>query len=536
MTNEAESGGITTAELERSNDDKPALEAITDPGLARDLTVFINRGYLPDVYVTNGELVHLSKVSGDVSLAGMPADEKPPLPVASTPLSSASLSILCADHLYLFKRKRDREGNTFEEEISPKKDTLSSVLSRRYWPEVRALHGIIGAPALRPDGTLLQTAGYDVRTGLYYAPKVDMPRIPHQPTPEQVQEALEFLLNQFLRDFLWVHPEADRANYIGLLVTPILRPYVRSVTPFGLISATTQGSGKTILSDGIGQLYGQKVQPWADSNNELRKNIPGILDQPGPVIVFDNIKEGGTIDQPVLAMLLTSTTYSDRLLGVNTNFSGTNDRLWLATGNNIRLGGDMATRTVLVQLDPKMPHPELRTGFSIPNLERWIKEPGNQRTLLRHLLILVMDWIAAGAPRADHTMRQFSVWAAAVGGFLAHHGINGFLGNVETTRTLDDEDAMWAIFLDRWWSFFKGDEKTTGEVRQHAEIQIIEGEKDDPWGGDFVCTDEGKRPSTFQLGRLLTSQVGRFHGQFVLHARRTKSGRCFYRVEKHDET
>lgn len=523
------------ADPARSSDDKPALQIATDPAAMRDLTGFINLGYLPDVYVTNGALVHLSKVSGDVSIAGLAPDEAPPMPYASTPLTAAGLSLQCAHHLFLYRQRKDKDGNSYTEEATLKKEVFNSVLSQRYWPDVRPLHGIIGAPALRPDGSLLQTAGYDLRTGLYYAPKVDMPRIPDRPSIEEVTEAREFLLNRFLRDFLWVDENADRANYIGLLVTPILRPYVRSVIPFGLINATTQGSGKTILSDGIGQLFGQKVQPWDGSNTELRKNIPGVLDQPAPIIVFDNVKEGSIINQPVLAMLLTSTTFSDRVLGANTNFSATNDKLWMATGNNIRLGGDMATRTVLVQLDPKMPHPEMRTGFSIPNLERWIKEPANQRILLRHLLILVMDWIAAGGPRADHTMRQFSTWASAVGGFLDYHGINGFLGNIDTMRSLDDEDAMWATFLDRWHDFFGDTEKTAGEVRKHAEIQFLGDEKVDPWDGDFVVTEEGKRPSSHQLGHMLGGQVGRYHGQYVVRRRQDNRKRTFYRVDVYEE-
>jgi hypothetical protein len=40
----------------------------------------------------------------------------------------------------------------------------------------------------------------------------------------------------------------------------------------------------------------------------------------------------------------------------------------------------MATRTVLVRLNPNMPHPEERTGFAIPGLDDWILRPANHRT------------------------------------------------------------------------------------------------------------------------------------------------------------
>lgn len=69
----------------------------------------------------------------------------------------------------------------------------------------------------------------------------------------------------------------------------------------------------------------------------------------------------------------------------------------------------MATRTVLVRLDPNDPQPD-QTGFGTPHLDDWLKKPANCVTVLRHLLILVMDWINAGAPRSGHTMRQFTRW------------------------------------------------------------------------------------------------------------------------------
>ena len=126
----------------------------------------------------------------------------------------------------------------------------------------------------------------------------------------------------------------------------------------------------------------------------------------------------------MLARLITDRTWADRLLGRNKTAAFANDRVWTATGNNLRLGGDMRTRSVLVGLNPDMPRPEERTGFQIPDLDQWILAPANQRQVLWHLLVLVADWTRSGAPRRRGlTMRQFTPWAEAVGGFLAHHGI-----------------------------------------------------------------------------------------------------------------
>ena len=167
-----------------------------------------------------------------------------------------------------------------------------------------------------------------------------------------------------------------------------------------------------------------------------------MLADPAGTIIFDNLAEGTVIDSPVLARLITDRTWADRLLGKNTTAAFANDRVWTATGNNLRLGGDMRTRSVLVGLNPDMPHPEERTGFTIPNLDQWILARPTSGTSCGTSWSWSPTGPAAGAPRQTGlTMRQFTPWAEAVGGFLAHHGIERFLGNVETVRDIDDEDV-----------------------------------------------------------------------------------------------
>lgn len=173
------------------------------------------------------------------------ADEDSPLPVTA---SSVTLAGLLAEHAYVYRlrsRKSGKDGDVelYEEEVTPPRDILASVLAGKTWPGLAPLRGVIGAPVLRRDGTLLQRPGYDAATGLYLASKVAMPPVPDQPTAEQVDTARDFVLNRFLRDFPWASA-ADRANYLALLVTPILRHFARALTPFALIDATMPASGK----------------------------------------------------------------------------------------------------------------------------------------------------------------------------------------------------------------------------------------------------------------------------------------------------
>ncbi|MBL6277500.1 hypothetical protein JMF97_15175 [Micromonospora fiedleri] len=513
------------------------LQVGTGPETIRTLKAALVDGLLPDTYVSAGQLVHMEAVSGGLAPA---ADEDSPLPVSASTVTPAGLAGLLAEHAYVY-RLRTRKGDggdpeVFEEEVTPPRDALSSVLAGKTWPGVPPLRGIIGAPVLRRDGTLLQTPGYDPTTGLYLASKVALPPVPDAPTPEQVSDARTFLLGRFLRDFPWASA-ADRANYVALLATPILRHFTRSLTPFALIDATMPSSGKTILTAGPGMLYGQRVMPWAYSDEELRKSITAVLAEQVGVVIWDNLAEGTVIDSAVLAQLVTTGVWSDRQLGASRNIATVNDRLWMATGNNLQVGGDMASRTVRVHLDPNMPRPELRdqSGFGIPHLDQWITVPANQLTVLWHLLVLVLDWTRQGAPRVSGlSMRQFTPWAQALGGFLAHHDIDGFLANAADVREIDEDETRWRAFLATWHDRHGDRPMTAADLRRDAEPMHLGSDVHDPWDGQFITTHNGRLPNPLQLGRLLTGQAGRWRGEHVVRAGRNDRGdRAVFWVDRH---
>lgn len=518
--------------------DRPRVETGSGPETIRVLHRAIRGGILPDSYVSGGNLVHMETVSGGQTNPA--TDEDAPLPVTASTITSALLAGLLAEHAYVY-RNRTRTGpdgkpEMYEEEHTPGTTALNAVLAGKTWPDLPVLRGVIGAPVLRRDGTLLQQPGYDPATGLYLAARVALPPVPDKPTPEQVAKARTFLLDRFLRDFPWAGP-ADRANYLALLATPILRHFTRSLTPFALIDATMPASGKTILTAGPGMLYGQKVLPWTYSEEELRKSITSVFAEQVGCVVFDNLAEGTVIDSATLALLVTGGVWADRVLGASRTFSAVNDRLWMATGNNLQVGGDMASRTVRVHLDPNMPRPEARdqSTFGIPHLDQWITVPKNQLTVLRHLLILVLDWTGHGAPKASTVaMRQFTPWAQALGGFLAHHGIDGFLANADDIRGIDEDETRWRAFLACWHDRHGDNKLSAAELRADGEPDHFGGTITDRWDGQFITTPNGRLPNTLGLGRLLTGQAGRWRGDYVLRCGlHDRGNRNVFWVEHH---
>lgn len=496
-------------------DGRPIVRITSDPDAIRTLTSVLNDRGIPDTYVRDGELIVVEQVSGTEPTAG---DDDAPLPLSASRVDPKRLAALLAEHLNVLERDMRRDGSEAWVPVTPSATARSASLSHRHWPGLPTLRGLISVPVLRPDGTLLQDPGYDPATGYYLTTRTRMARVPDQPTPTQVDEAVTFLLDKFLVDFPWRTP-ADLPNYIALLVTPLLRPYTRALAPFGIVDATMPGSGKTILTSCIGLLAGQRVLTWPDNENELRKQITTVLADQVGAIVFDNLVEGHVINSATLARLITERTWTDRLLGGNTAATYPNDRVWLATGNNLRVGGDMASRSIWVRLDPDCPQPEARSGFAIPHLDTWILDPDNQAILLYHLLILVVDWCRHGAPQAAvgdggvPQMRQFTRWAQHLGGFLQHHGIPDFLTNHTDAAELDDDANEWAAFLHAWHNIFR-----TRPVRARDLCASADPEpgRPDPWAGTFPTTPSGRTLNVKSLGKRLTGQVGRWRGNIVL--------------------
>lgn len=263
-------------------------------------------------------------------------------------------------------------------------------------PELRDLYGVIHTPIIREDGSLLSSPGYDDATGLLYLPEygLSVPQVPVSPTAQDTANALSWLTTM-VADFRFL-TDHDRANYFGLLLTPLLREIIPPPYKLGAIGAPQPGSGKTLLANILRILYGGVLRSEIPADNaEFSKQIGAILDvTTGSVVQFDNVT--GVLRSSVLAGLLTSNRFDDRRLGSQTMISRPNDRLWVITGNNLALGGDIPRRALRVTIDPGVPEPEKRTDFAIPQLERWAHE--HRGELLGALLTLIRSWVVAGRP------------------------------------------------------------------------------------------------------------------------------------------
>lgn len=306
-------------------------------------------------------------------------------------------------------------------------------------PNLRPIRGVTHTPMLRADGSLLQVAGYDEVTGFLLLPTVDVPAVAEEPTTADLTAATQ-LLRALVAEFRW-RGEHDEANYLGLLLTPLLRLICPPPYKLGVIDAHERGSGKSLLAELLRIVHGGIVRGAMPADDgEMKKVIMGILDDTtAPVVTFDNVT--GIVRSPTLAALLTSRVYSDRVLGSTNSVERVNDRLWTLTANNAAIGGDMPRRSIWVRIDPGMPNPELRTGFAIPNLPGYVQ--ANRGAILAALLTWVRAWVAQGAPvPRGATSDSYGRWVGTVRGILGVAGIPGVFDHVDSREQAagaDDE-------------------------------------------------------------------------------------------------
>lgn len=285
-----------------------------------------------------------------------------------------------------------------------------------------------------------------------------------QPNADRAREVLEDLVIDFpFRD------EADRQNYYGLLLTPIVRPMLGGNTPLHVIGASLPGTGKTYLAETVlgGILYGRSIpaRQLVGHEEEIEKRILSMLLCGNTIMHLDNLKE--FIDSPSMASLLTAGSFGGRLLGHMKDIEVVNNLTIVGTGNNIRATGEIARRIIPIILQPATDEPQMRSDFIYPDLHAHVRTV--RRTVLETLLGMVDAWLAAGRPRGNVTLGSFETWAATVGGILQMHGFDQWGSNLRAwQRAADPDGEDRRTFEAVWWETFGPKNATPTELMHLA--------------------------------------------------------------------
>jgi len=419
-------------------------------------------------------------------------------------------------------------------EVVPSQAYVADLLANPY-PPLPRLRGISQVPLILPNGSLSAGTGYDVDSGYLMAvsPGLHIPGVPTKPSRRTLSEARDLLMQELLGEFDFVS-DADRAHAIAALLWPfgMAMSETPQLAPLHLISKPTQGSGGSLLAKALllpahGQDVG--IVTEAESDAEWRKRITALAMHSQSAVLIDNLRE--TLDSGALAAALTSTRWTDRVLGSNRMVDVDFAPLWIATGNNPVLSSEISRRTVQIRIDPRVDRPWQRQEWKHPHLLEWAA--GHRGELIWAALVLWRNWIACDRPDyGGQLLGSYEHWSRTVGGVLESAAIPGFLENLNTLYEASDESSLAERTLLASWYELLGDRPVTAR-------QVLDTLVDNP-ELEIPLELKGRTPKeqTMEIGKHLSRiqerrynvEIDREAGTLHVEKAKLRSGRQCWRV------
>ena len=374
------------------------------------------------------------------------------------------------------------------------------------------LAGIISAPTLRPDGSILDKPGYDLETRLLFEPEgTAYGPVPAEPTIDNARTAQK-VLDELICGFPFF-TRADRAVALSTILTACIRRSLPTA-PMHAFSAPVAGSGKTLLVDiaaSIAEGHQAAVIAPGKNEEELEKRLGSALIAGYGTIAIDNVEQPLGGEQ--LCIILTQSVGSIRVLGKSKLLQLPLNCLITATGNNLEFRGDMVRRTMLCRLDPGVERPETRKFDSHP-LDLIRRDRG--RYLIAALTIL-RAYHVAGRPRKRQSLGSFEMWSDWVRSALIWLGEEDPCSTTEQVRAENPELATLRTIITAWDAAI-GNRTTTTKELLTIDYNVTDFNPFDTCQTnpavalrealEAVCSEHG-RPNRKKLGQYLKAVSGR---------------------------
>ena len=321
------------------------------------------------------------------------------------------------------------------------------------------LRGLTRQPYLRPDGSLMLAAGYDLSTGMFGVFDAREFSVPESPTRAEADAALA-LLKDLLTEFSFAR-DTDLAAALAAMLTAAVRPSLAHAPMFHA-RAHMVGSGKSYLCELITAFATpQRGTPttFPGDDEECRKLLLAEFLRAPAVIEFDNLT-GDLVAHKSLCTVLTSEHMSGRILGVSKTATVSTRALFLSSGNNVGPVQDMTRRCITIHLDPGCEVPAARS-FKRPELVRDVlRERGRY---VSAALTIVRAWVVAGRPQtACKAMAGYGDWSDLCRQPLLWLGLADATESVFEAMAEDPDRETLDRLLTAWQSVFG---KTPAMVR-----------------------------------------------------------------------
>jgi hypothetical protein len=382
------------------------------------------------------------------------------------------------------------------------------------------LNGIVTAPTLRHDCSILQTPGYDETSGLFLDLRgASFPAIQEKPALNDARAALADLAD-LLTEFPFVD-DASRSTALSAILTALVRRSLVAA-PMHAVSAPAPGTGKGYLVNISAQIAtGENAAGFTYSADEAenRKQIDAALLAGAPFLILDNVE--AEIQGARLNQLLTEERATVRVLGASKNVEVTCDAFVMANGNNLVVAADMTRRTLLCRMDAKCERPENREFKSNP-LARVSQERGR---FVAAALTVLRAYHVAGRPLQPKPFASFEQWSGLVRGALLWLGQADPVATVEAVRANDPKRADLLTVMEQWAQHVGPDSVT---LRQAVAAAIMQ---DDFREALTAVAGVGGAINSKRLGKWLRANVGKIVNCMSFAAVGTRQGVALWQLD-----
>jgi Bifunctional DNA primase/polymerase, N-terminal len=342
---------------------------------------------------------------------------------------------------------------------------IETLMARPKW-SFPPLEGIICAPTLRPDGSVLDQPGYDLDTGLYlYLDQMRFPPIPAHPTLDDAKYCVQLLAEVF-DDFPFLRTHHKSAA-LSAILSLVARFTIKGKVPFFAVRSTTRGAGKGLLIDAIAVIAtGRHAPRWAQTldEEEERKRLMTIAMSGDAALHIDNITH--PLGSGALDMVMTAEAITERVMATHAERTAPIKAVFFGSGNNMVFQSDMARRIVTIDLAPKEERPDERDDFAHYPLLTWVME--QRPSLVVAALTIVKAYIEADRPKQPNIkpFGSYEEWSNLIRQSLIWAGEpDPCAGRGEIEAESDPKYEMQKIVLRAWHDRYGEAPKTLKEVK-----------------------------------------------------------------------
>jgi putative DNA primase/helicase len=376
--------------------------------------------------------------------------------------------------------------------VDPPDKVAQGLLHKGQWKLPKVV-GVTTVPTMRPDGTTLDTPGYDEATQLWYEPDpyLHVPRIGE--TKEEAQAALE-KLDGLLPGFPFVAP-LDCSVALAALIGPVVHGAF-DVGPGCHTRAHEVAQGKSYLANLIAAILTGKpcpVAPYVEDEREVEKTLDALILAGVPIVSIDNCTHD--VGGARLCQMVEQQVVFVRILGKSEVPPCEWRGALLTNGNNVDVVGDYTRRSLQINLDAGVESDQVHLRkFKFDPIKTVLKDRG---AYVAAALTVARAFRVSGVHVECDPVASYGQWSRAVREPLIWLGREDVVKSINLTRQEDPARAETRSLYDQWQECFGfGVPRTTADLVEKA--------------GDLEEVGDGSRRLAHpQLLELLSTRLDR---------------------------